>query len=189
MQNSKLRQIRPIFFFTGILLALVFCFLPPAFASKNKPGLINGLSRPYSAPLILGITSWINSGPITLSDLKDKVVLIEFWTSSCPYCKKALPYVNDWYQRYHNKGLLIIGIHSPKNEEEQNAAIVKDAVAAYNIQYPVALDNNFETWQSFDAQGWPSFFLINKKGKVVYVSYGAENYQIIENNIEYLLKQ
>lgn len=172
-----------------LLIALALCLLQPALASKDAPHLLGGLDQPYPAPLILGIISWINSEPIKLSDLKDKVVLIEFWTTSCPFCKKALPYVNEWYKRYHDKGLLIIGIHSPKNEEEESVTLVKDAVTADGIQYPVAIDNNFETWQSFNAQGWPSFYLIDKKGKVVFVSYGAENYTVIENNIRFLLSE
>ena len=158
-----------------------------SFAAKEPLSLIGGVETPYPAPLLIGISSWINSEPLKLSDLQGKVILIEFWTYSCPYCRTALPYVNKFYNTYHDQGLLVIGIHSPKNEEEQSRVLVKDAIAAYDIHYPIALDNNFETWDNYNAEGWPSFYLINRKGYVVFVSYGAENYDIIENNIQFLL--
>lgn len=173
-----------------IKVLIIFLSLTSAtlsFASQTKAGLVNGVETPYQAPLLIGISSWLNSEPLKLSDLQGKVVLIEFWTTSCPYCRKALPYVNEWYKRYRNQGLLIIGVHSPKNEEEQNQVLVKDAMLAHHIEYPVALDNHFETWENYHVEGWPSFYLIDRKGMVVFVSYGAENYEIIENNIRFLL--
>lgn len=181
MQKS-LRLLYHFFLVLGCL-----SFAPASFAAKAELSLIGGVKNPYPAPLLIGISSWLNSEPIKLSDLQGKVVLIEFWTASCPYCRNALPYINKWYNRYHNKGLVIIGIHSPKNVEEQSRAQVKDAIATYDIHYPVALDNNFETWENYNAEGWPSFYLINREGKVVFASFGAENYEIIENNIRFLL--
>ncbi|HSW71722.1 MAG TPA: redoxin family protein [Gammaproteobacteria bacterium] len=168
-----------------LLIFSSLLFVPISFASSE--GLVAGVEKPYRAPLLLGISSWINSAPLKLSDLRGKVVLIEFWTNSCPYCRKALPYVNQWYSDYHDKGLLVIGVHSPKNEEEQSQTLVQDAVEAHGIHYPVALDNHFETWENYHVEGWPSFFLIDRKGYVVYVSYGAANYEVIENNIRFLL--
>jgi thiol-disulfide isomerase/thioredoxin len=158
-----------------------------AFAAKEELHLIDGLENPIPAPLIMGISAWVNSKPIKLSDLKGKVVLIEFWTTSCPYCRRAQPYVNQWYKYYHNKGLLVIGIHTPKTQEERSLALVKESVIHHDIHFPVAVDNDFESWQSFNAEGWPSFYLIDKKGYVVFVSYGAQGYEIIENNIRFLL--
>ena len=167
----------------------LFCFAPSAFSEKVPTHLIDGVDTPYPAPLLMGISAWINSAPIKPSDLKGKVVLIEFWTSTCPYCKRALPYVNQWYNRYHDKGLLIIGIHSPKTEEEQRLSMVKAAVDQYEVRYPIALDNHFETWDNYHVEGWPAFYLIDAKGKVVYFSYGAQNYDVLENNIQFLLAQ
>lgn len=174
--------------FTLLLILGGLHSITPALAAPTLR-LINGIDTPYPAPLLMGITRWANSTPVSLHKLHGKVVLIEFWTASCPYCKLALPYVNAWYNRYHNQGLFIIGIHSPKNEGEQSVSVVKAAIARHDIRYPVALDNNFETWQNYNAEGWPSFYLIDKKGNIVYASYGAQNYEIIENNILFLLNQ
>jgi len=171
-----------------LFLALGLACVSSSFSAQAQLQLIDGIENPYPAPLLLGISSWINSPPLKLSDLQGKVILLEFWTSSCPYCRNATPYINAWYKRYHDQGLLIIGIHSPKNQEEQSRALVKAAVLDSGIHYPVALDNNFETWESYNSEGWPSFYLINRKGEVVFVSYGATNYDVIENNIRYLLR-
>jgi len=177
-----------IYRLVSIFLCLLLLSCPlKAQQLSQEIGLINGVDRPYPAPLMMGITTWINSDPIKLSDMKEKVILIEFWTSTCPYCKRALPIVNEWYKRYHNRGLMIIGIHSPKTEEEHSLDTVKEAVKNFNIQYPVALDNYFETWDNYDVNSWPAFYLIDKKGQVVFVNVGADNFEIIENNIIYLL--
>lgn len=188
MPSNNLIKFAKILILKMLAAFTIFCSLASlSFAEEKPSGLIDGLATPYPAPLIIGINAWINSPPVKLSDLKGKVVLIEFWTSSCPYCKSALPYVNQWYKRYHDQGLLIIGIHSPKTEDEHSLAVVKKAVTEYAIPYPVALDNHFETWENYNAEGWPSFYLIDSKGKVVYLSYGAQNYEVIENNIRFLL--
>jgi cytochrome c biogenesis protein CcdA/thiol-disulfide isomerase/thioredoxin len=160
-------------------------------ASKNgneiyQTTLINGVT-PYTAPTIVGITNWINSTPLSLNELKGKVVLIDFWTYSCINCLRTLPYLTQWYNKYHDKGLVIIGIHSPEFDFEKNLANVKSAVDKYNIHYPVALDNNFATWQSFKNNYWPAHYLIDKTGNVVYQHFGEGEYDATENNIRFLL--
>lgn len=149
--------------------------------------LINPVEDPYTEPKIAGIEAWINSAPLQLSDLKGKVVLIDFWTYSCINCIRTFPYLKDWYNKYHDKGLVIIGIHSPEFEFEKNLDNVKNAVAQYQIPYPVALDNQFTTWQNFQNKYWPAHFLINKEGEVVYIHNGEGEYETTENNIRFLL--
>ncbi len=149
--------------------------------------LQDSLWRPYPAPAIAGISSWINSPPIELSQLKGKVVLIDFWTYSCINCLRTLPYLKDWYSRYHQQGLVIIGVHSPEFDFEKNLNNVKNAVKQDGIDYPVALDNNFVTWRNFSNHYWPAHYLINKEGKVVYEHFGEGNYDKTENNIRFLL--
>lgn len=149
--------------------------------------LINGLDTPYKAPEITGIDAWINSPPLHLNQLINKVVLIDFWTYTCINCIRTLPYVKDWYAKYHDKGLVIIGIHSPEFEFEHNLDNVKNAVKKFGILYPVALDNNFVTWRNYHNQYWPAHYLINKEGNVVYVHFGEGEYDVTENNIRYLL--
>lgn len=154
---------------------------------RTSNALIDGLWHPYHEPQITGITAWINSEPLCLSDLKGKVVLIDFWTYSCINCLRSLPYVKDWYAHYHDKGLVIIGIHTPEFDFEQNLANVKNAVQHDGILYPVALDNQFATWMNFKNHYWPAHYLINKKGKVVYEHFGEGDYEVMENNIRFLL--
>ncbi len=153
--------------------------------SENK--LQDGLYDPYVAPEIIGINSWINSQPLKISQLKGKIVLIDFWTYSCINCLRTLPYITKWDQDYRDKGLVIIGIHAPEFEFEKNLENVKKAVSKYNIKYSVALDNNLATWTSFQNHFWPAHYLIDKNGQVVYTHFGEGNYQQTENNIRQLL--
>jgi cytochrome c biogenesis protein CcdA/thiol-disulfide isomerase/thioredoxin len=154
--------------------------------STSQTGLIGGVT-PYPAPPIVGATGWINSPPLKLSDLKGKVVLIDFWTYSCINCVRTLPYVTGWYAKYHAKGLEIIGVHTPEFDFEKDLPNVEKAVIKYGIKYPVALDSEFGTWQSYDNKYWPAQYLINQKGMVVYQHFGEGQDDIMENNIRYLL--
>jgi len=149
--------------------------------------LENGLMVPFQAPAIDGIDQWFNSPPLTISQLKGKVVLIDFWTYSCINCLRTLPYLKDWYAKYHDKGLEIIGIQTPEFEFEKNIANVKNAVARLGIKYPVAMDNSFVTWNNYNNRYWPAHYLINKEGQVVYEQFGEGDYNVTENNIRYLL--
>ena len=150
--------------------------------------LEKGLWHPYPAPKIEGINLWINSPHLKLSDLKGKVVLVDFWTYSCINCIRTSAYLKKWYSSYHDKGLVIIGVHSPEFDFEKNPDNVKSAVKRYEIQYPVALDNQFVTWLNFSNHNWPAHYLINKQGDVVYEHLGEGAYDVTENNIRYLLK-
>ena len=154
---------------------------------KIATRLQNGLWLPYPEPEINGISTWINSQPIQLSSLKGKVVLVDFWTYSCINCIRTLPYLNYYYQRYHEKGLVILGIHTPEFDFEKNANNVKDAVKRDGIQYPVALDNQYVTWRNFNNRYWPAHYLIDKQGQVVYTHFGEGNDDVLENNIRFLL--
>lgn len=154
---------------------------------KTTNTLIDGVWHQYPAPQIAGIDAWINSKPLNETALKNKVILVDFWTYSCINCQRTLPYLKDWYRKYHDKGLLIIGIHSPEFDFEKNLANVESAVQRNGILYPVALDNHFVTWTNFANHFWPAHYLIDKKGQVVYKHFGEGDYAITENNIRYLL--
>jgi thiol-disulfide isomerase/thioredoxin len=157
--------------------------------ASNAPitGLQNALPAPYAAPEFNGITTWINSRPLKMSDLRGKVVLVDFWTYSCINCVRTLPHITDWNAKYADKGLVIIGVHAPEFEFEKNADNVRAAVAQHGIQYPVALDNSLDTWSAFHNQYWPAHYLIDQKGQVVYTHFGEGDYDVTENNIRYLL--
>lgn len=149
--------------------------------------LIDGVTFSYPAPTISGISAWINSPPQNLQQLHGKVVLIDFWTYSCINCIRTLPYLKNWYQLYHKAGLEIIGIHSPEFAFEHNLSNVQNAVTKFGILYPVALDNQFVTWQNYQNAYWPAQYLIDKQGQVVYQHVGEGDDEIIENNIRVLL--
>lgn len=149
--------------------------------------LEQGLWRPYPAPSIKGVTTWFNSPPLALDQLKGHVVLVDFWTYSCINCIRTLPYLNAWYEKYKKQGLIIIGVHTPEFEFEKKPENVKKAILSYGIQYPVALDDQFATWQNFDNHYWPAHYLIDKKGNVVYEHFGEGAYDVTENNIRFLL--
>lgn len=179
---------------TALLLLLsanTAALFQPKFSNQDEvklsEHLINPLDNPYRAPEIKGITAWLNSDPLSLQQLRGKVVLLDFWTYSCVNCVRTLPYLKDWYQKYHDKGLVIIGIHSPEFEFEKKLENVQRAIVEEKIPYPVALDNNFGTWLAFHNRYWPAHYLIDPKGFVVYQSFGEGDYQVTENNIRVLL--
>ena len=154
---------------------------------KVATRLQDGLWAPYPAPAIGGIDAWINSPPLQLSALKGNVVLVDFWTYSCINCIRTLPYLKYFYKQYHDKGLVIIGVHTPEFAFEKNPDNVKDAVKRNDIQYPVALDSQFVTWKNFKNHYWHAQYLIDKQGRVVYEHFGEGGEDVTENNIRYLL--
>ena len=143
--------------------------------------------EPTPAPDLAGLTNWINSPPLQLSQLQGKVVLVDFWTYSCVNCNRALPYVEKWYQAYQSKGLVVIGVHTPEFAFEHNPANVQNAVTTDKITYPVALDNNYSTWNAFDNNSWPADYLIDKSGDIRYVALGEGDYDKTEEAIQSLL--
>lgn len=171
---------------------LVFSFKGPSTKLNFNPfssnsNLVNTLSNPYPAPLLGNNQIWINSQPLNWEQLKGKVVLIDFWTYSCINCVRTLPYLIAWDKAYRNKGLVIIGVHTPEFEFEKNVNNVEDAVKHFHIQYPVVLDSEYAIWKNFHNQYWPAHYLIDKNGKVVYQHFGEGEYQATEHNIQVLL--
>ena len=139
------------------------------------------------APELTGIVNWINSPPLSLMNLKGKVVLIDFWTYSCINCLRTLPYIEKWYQEYKDKGFVVIGVHTPEFEFEKTPANVADAVARLGILYPVAQDNDYATWLAYQNQYWPAHYLIDQSGNVRQIHFGEGDYIGTENVIRELL--
>ncbi|MCV2396067.1 cytochrome c biogenesis protein DipZ [Actinotalea sp. M2MS4P-6] len=140
-----------------------------------------------TAPELTGITGWINSAPLELADLRGKVVLLDFWTYSCINCQRTLPYLTQWYDTYHDDGLVVLGVHSPEFAFEQVPANVEDNAARLGVTYPVALDNDFATWRAYDQHYWPAHYLIDRTGEVRQVHYGEGAYAETEALIQELL--
>ena len=183
----------------GVLMLLAVAFMAagmagaPAVAGNDRPamqtatGLQDALPAPYAAPEFTGLSGWLNSAPLSMAGLRGKVVLVDFWTYSCINCVRTLPYVTAWDRKYRDKGLVVIGVHAPEFEFEKDRNNVAAAIASHHIEYPVAQDNNLDTWTAFNNRYWPAHYLIDQQGRVVYTHFGEGNYAETENNIRYLL--
>ncbi|MGF6505350.1 thioredoxin family protein [Paraburkholderia sp. 32] len=141
------------------------------------------------APELTGITQWLNSEPLKLQQLRGKVVLVDFWTYSCINCANTLPYVKSWNQKYKDQGLTVIGVHTPEYPFERDTGNVKTALKRLGISYPVAQDNQYATWNAYNNQYWPAFYLIDKQGHIVYTHFGEGDYAQTEARIQALLAQ
>jgi len=138
---------------------------------------------------ITGIVHWINSEPIKISQQKNKVILIDFWTYSCINCIRTLPYLKSWDEKYRDKGLLIIGVHSPEFSFEKEEKNVEKAVEKFGIKYPVAMDNDHATWDAYGNNYWPRKYLIDKNGIIRYDHIGEGGYEETETKIQELLAE
>jgi len=142
------------------------------------------------APELTGITHWLNSEkPVTISSLKGKVVLVDFWTYSCINCIRTLPHVTTWYDTYKDKGFVVIGVHTPEFQFEHDTNNVLNAIKMYNIHYPVAQDNDYATWNAYSNQYWPAEYLIDANGIIRRVEFGEGEYDQTEEAIQALLKE
>lgn len=135
------------------------------------------------------ISEYINTKPISLDDLKDKVVLVDFWTYSCINCIRTIPYLNEWYDKYSDKGLVIVGIHTPEFEFEKNSDNVKSAVQKFGIKYPVLQDNEKDTWNEYENRYWPRKYLVDDEGYIRYDHIGEGAYNETEKVIQALLAE
>jgi thiol-disulfide isomerase/thioredoxin len=150
--------------------------------SPAKPVLIQ-------MPEFLGIDQWLNSPAITKESLKGKVVLVDFWTYSCVNCLRTLPYLKEWHKKYKDKGLVLIGVHSPEFDFEKDVNNVKAAVQKFGIAYPVALDNRMATWAAYQNNVWPAHYFIDAAGRIRHIHLGEGDYDKSEQMIQKLLTE
>jgi cytochrome c biogenesis protein CcdA/thiol-disulfide isomerase/thioredoxin len=157
----------------------------PSTITGDQSGLFNANSK---APEFKGISQWLNTaGPTTLAALKGKVVLVDFWTYSCINCIRTLPHVVAWYNKYHSSGFEVIGVSTPEFAFEKEASNVKSAIKQFKLPYPVALDNNYDTWNAYNNQYWPAEYLIDATGQIRRTEFGEGNYPQSEQAIRTLL--
>ena len=143
------------------------------------------------APLAPEIVSnlWLNSKPLSPQDLRGHVVVVEFWTFDCINCRDVIPSVRSWHEKYANQGLIVVGVHSPEFAYEKETDGVQRAIKELNIPYPVALDNDFKIWNSFNVWAWPSWFILDKQGRIRFSHVGEGAYEESEQTIQQLLKE
>ena len=133
---------------------------------------------------------WLNAGsPLRLAELRGKVVGLEMWTFGCINCQHVIPFLKAWYAGYKDQGFVMIGNHFPEFGYEADLEHLKEAVARYDIPYPVAQDNDGATWNAYRNMYWPALYLIDKRGHIRYVHFGEGAYEETEANIRALLSE
>ena len=148
---------------------------------------VGGLPDYGKAPALHVDGAWINSPPLTLQQLRGKVVLVDFWTYSCINCLRTLPHLKAWYAAYHDRGLVIVGVHTPEFAFEHVTSNVRGAVKRLGIRYPVMQDNDYKTWDNYANQYWPAEYLIDRQGNVRHTNFGEGEYGQTESDIRELL--
>ncbi len=142
------------------------------------------------APDFTGISAWLNTPggtPLSLASLRGHVVLLDFWTYSCINCQRTLPHVEAWYRAYHDAGFEVVGVHTPEFAFEHVASNVVAAARSLGVKYPIAIDNNYDTWNAYSNQYWPAEYLIDAGGNIRHVVFGEGDYSSTEKLIRQLL--
>ena len=137
----------------------------------------------------LAAGEWINSAPLKLNELRGRVVLIEFWTFGCINCRNTLPFVKSWNDRYQARGLTVIGVHSPEFDEERKVENLRPEVTSLGIRYAVVTDNDYQTWNAYHVEAWPTTFLLDKQGRIRWMHVGEGGYDEAERQIQKLLAE
>ena len=141
------------------------------------------------APSLDGAVQWLNSPPLKASDLRGKVVLVDFWTYSCINCLRTLPYVKAWAEKYRDQGLVVIGVHAPEFAFERDVGNVTKALGQLGITYPVAIDNDYAIWKAFHNEYWPAHYFIDAQGHIRHHHFGEGDYAESEMIIQTLLRE
>jgi hypothetical protein len=167
--------------------SLLSTILGPAALTGGLLAFNRATARSATSELV-GIDGWLNTdGPLSIAGLRGKVVLVEFCTYTCINWRRTLPYVNRWHSEYGPQGLQIIGVHTPEFGFERDRPNVESAIRELDVHYPVAQDNDYQTWRAWDNRAWPSFYLLNRDGQVRLVREGEGYAQEIEAAIRSLL--
>jgi thiol-disulfide isomerase/thioredoxin len=133
--------------------------------------------------------TWINSDPIALEKLRGRVVLVEFWTFGCDNCRNTLPSVKEWDARYRERGLTIVGVHTPETQSEYVIDSVRREVPGLGIKYPVVTDNDYTTWKAYGVEAWPTILVVDKQGRIRWLHVGEGKYAETEDVIKTLLAE
>ena len=156
---------------------------PQAAGEKNK------LADLGPAPEFKGISLWLNTAPLRMAQLSGKVVLVDFWTYSCINCLRTLPYTKAWYKQYGSDHFVLIGVHTPEFAFEKETSNVRRALRQFGIEYPVAQDNEFKTWEAFHNSYWPAEYLIDARGRIRLAHFGEGHYDEMDAAIRRLLAE
>ena len=160
----------------------------PAFTHAAGPAVQAATLPDFgAAPEFTGIERWLNSQPLTLAQLRGRVVLVDFWTYACINCIRTLPHVNRWAELYTPQGLTVVGVHTPEFPFERTTRNVEVAMRRHGVMHPVAQDNRYGTWKAYSNQYWPAAYLIDAQGRIRYKHFGEGEYERTEAVIRALL--
>jgi thiol-disulfide isomerase/thioredoxin len=134
-----------------------------------------------------GATGWLNSPPLTATDVEGKVVLVDFWTYTCINWLRTLSYVRAWAEKYHDRGLVTVGVHTPEFPFEQDIDNISQAVKDMGIEYPIAIDSDYRVWRAFSNHYWPAVYLADAQGHIRHHQFGEGRYEECERVIQRLL--
>ena len=140
-------------------------------------------------PSLAGASGWLNSPPLTVTDLRGKVVLVNFWTYTCINWLRQLPYVRAWAERYQDDGMVVLGVHTPEFDVERDLDNVRRAVKDLRVDYPVVIDNDYAIWDAFGNRYWPALYFVNAQGQIRHHRFGEGDYEQSEAIIQRLLTE
>jgi thiol-disulfide isomerase/thioredoxin len=168
----------------AVVVSIAIPIAPPMQVSAEDKSMLN-----ETLPSFAGAVEWLNSKPLTATDLRGKVVLVQFWTYTCVNWRRTLPYVRGWAEKYKDKGLVVIGVHTPEFGFERNIENIRRAMKDMRIEYPVAVDSNYAIWNAFGNEYWPALYLIDANGRIRHQHFGEGDYEQSERVIQQLLTE
>jgi thiol-disulfide isomerase/thioredoxin len=184
----KAKQLFPAAIFASAIAALM-AFADDRSAVQQMTHNAGQLRIEGQLPSLGGATEWVNSPPLTAPGLHGKVVLIDFWTYSCINWRRSLPYVRAWTEKYKDRGLVVIGVHSPEFDFEKNVDNVRQAAKDMMIDYPIAIDSHLAIWRAFKNDYWPALYFIDAQGHIRHHQFGEGDYEQSERVIQQLLAE
>jgi thiol-disulfide isomerase/thioredoxin len=158
---------------------------------SGMPGLSLRAEAGTAAPDLTGGGPWFNTDgrPLSMAELRGKVVGVEMWTAGCENCLNVLPYMKAWYAKYRAQGFVLVGVHTPEFAHEGKVDYVRAAIARLGIAYPVVMDDEYRIWNAYHNNYWPAFYLIDKRGQIRYTRFGEGDYDITERQIAALINE
>lgn len=184
--SEEIKHDRRSFLHAGVMsvaavLGMTGSMVPPVTAAALQ------LPVEGELPSLGGATDWLNSQPLTAAGLRGKVVLINFCTYTCINWLRSLPYVRAWSGKYRDRGLVVIGVHTPEFPFEKDTENVRRALKGIRVEYPIAIDNDYAIWRAFNNQYWPALYFIDTSGRIRHHHFGEGAYEQSERIIQQLL--
>lgn len=133
-----------------------------------------------------GITEWVN-GQVTKADLAGKPVLVHFWAVSCYMCKESMPQINEWRDKYKEKGLQVVGVHMPRSEADTDLEAIKETIAKYELTHPIAIDNEMKTVDAFQNEYVPAFYLFDETLQLRHFQAGEKGLNLVKKRLNRIL--